>query len=507
MPALASPTRSRSCAVLLLSFTFALAAAAEPIAIDGVFDDWSGVPVAHTDPSGDAPPGAADLGALALSHDHDALYLRIDMGRETIMQDHEIELGGNLIVYLDTDNDPATGLGVQGLGADLELRLGQKRLLRHEGGTDEDRLNALGVVSAPTHSSEVFEIRIPFTPAPHDLAAERIIPTGPLRLALIEANAGDTLPDGGSVGYTITAVDPAAPAPIDFDRDETTDLRVLCHNVWRGNIRNTPDPFRRMLLAARPDIISYQEIYPSDWSVQQAVAFVESVLPAEGFQWHGARVNDNVTVSRWPILAEAEVGANLVCRIDLPDTVSAVDLVLFNAHTPCCDDNDGRDREHDQMAATWRDLINGAGPFDIEPTDAVMIMGDLNMVGYVRQLHSVRDGDIHDNATWGPDFAPARSAGSLAAVLPRHTHTRNIYTWRSDTSSFTPGKLDYVLYSPDTLVLRKGFTIWTPDMTPAALGAAGLRADDSPTASDHLAMVADFALPRPTRAGLHRDGP
>ena len=50
---------------------------------------------------------------------------------------------------------------------------------------------------------------------------------------------------------------------------------------------------------------------------------------------------------------------NLVVHIDLPAAMGRRDLVLFNAHLPCCDNDAGRDQESDNIAATWRDLLAG----------------------------------------------------------------------------------------------------------------------------------------------------
>ncbi len=206
------------------------------------------------------------------------------------------------------------------------------------------------------------------------------------------------------------------------------------------------------------------------------------------------------------ILQSAAVDGNLVCLIDLPDGSGSEplpNLVLFNCHTPCCDNESGRDSEHDHIAATWRDLLAGTGPFTIRSNDAVVMVGDFNMVGYRRQLTVLLDGDIIDNDTNGPDFSPGRAHGSLINAPLRHTHTRSNFTWWSSLSStYTPGKLDYTIFSDDVATLRRNFVLYTPEVPADVLTAYNLLATDS-EAADHLACIADldFTLAAPPEPG------
>ena len=78
--------------------------------------------------------------------------------------------------------------------------------------------------------------------------------------------------------------------------------------------------------------------------------------------------------------------------------------------------------------------------------------------------------------------------------LLRHTHARSTVTWRRDTSNYTPGKLDYIIYSKDVARLKRNYVLDTAEMPDDVLEAAGLERSDSLTASDHLAMVADFKV-------------
>lgn len=473
----------------------ALGARAQVVELDGLATEWSAAAVHAADPLGDVPAGMVDLTQLRLLSDDAALYLMVQVSRQSLLQDPELAgVASDLVLYLDLDDSTATGRPIEGVGVDLEVRLGTRQFVRYRPEPLVEPINRLGAMSLPSHSDTAFEIRIPFATAPDAADPGVLFAPGTVRLFLGERLGGDRLPDAGTVACAIVAVAPAPPDPIPLRRQDPGHLRVYSQNVARTSLVRDPPPFRRILAALDPDVICYQEAYESDLSIDAARAFAESALPsAPGAQWSGVRVADNLVLSRFPISQVAAVDDNLVCLLDLPAALGASDLVLFSAHTPCCGKNDGRDREHDHLAATWRDLLAGTGPFAIDPGCAVLMVGDFNMVGYRRQLEVLRDGRFIDPDTWGQDFAPARAAGSLRAAPLRHTHTRFHYTWRDDGSSFAPGRLDWFFYGPDRLTLRRSFALWTPDMPAGALAAAGLQADDS-RASDHLALVADFTL-------------
>jgi hypothetical protein len=77
-------------------------------------------------------------------------------------------------------------------------------------------------------------------------------------------------------------------------------------------------------------------------------------------------------------------------------------------------------------------------------------------------------------------------------VNARHPDARFTYTWRRDSGSFYPGKLDFLLYTGSTLILHRNFVLDTRSMTAANLAAHGLQAGDTGAGSDHAPVVADF---------------
>jgi len=468
------------------------------IFLDGHFDDWAGVAPVATDPITDVGRGEIDFSEVKVANDQDYLYLKIDLERETIWQNEALTAGGNDVrIYIDAEPSPKSEPGATRTGLPegaptchgLEIHLGSKLALICEDGIQVPlSLNEVGLFVAPTHSSSSFEIAVPYSVRPQFDRPVRVIGDPDVHFYIEETQGGDRVPDEGLLNYRLREGVPP-PVPITLQRQEKQDIRILSHNVLYSGPAKRPEHFKRYLKALQPDIVNFQEAW--EWSEGQVERFMQSV--SEG-PWHVAKVDDCVTASRYPITARAELLSNLVVLIDLPDQQASADLVLFNAHTPCCGDNTGRDYVHDLIASSWRDLLSGKGPFEIDSEDTVVMLGDFNMVGFQRQLRSLQDGDIIDNERFGPDFSPAREKGSLASAPLRHTHSRHFYTWRADPAPFTPGKLDYILFSNDTAELRNNFALWTPGMPQDILRQHGLERKDSILASDHLVLVADFVF-------------
>ncbi len=479
--------------LLALALGPAAATAAEQRAIllDGEFSDWRRIALLAHDPSGDGPDGGIDLGRLWAAHDSRYLYLRLAVGRETLLQNGLLEAAGsNLRLLLDYDASAATGLPVAGMGAEFEARLGERELFEYDAVGNPRQLSpGTGkVIALPTHSAAAFEIRVALPPA---VRPNKKTGGGrEIRLLLIdEQQGGDRLPDSGTLAYRLSGTPVEPLVPIDLERKKTGHLRLLSLNIADTSIARHPERYRRLLTAVAPDILSFQEV--RDWSIEQMRAFVAELFP--GRQWRAEGVADCVTVSPYPILGMAGVDQNLLVHIDLPEAMGRRDLVLFNVHLPCCDNDTERDRESDNIAATWRDLLAGDGPFAVDADDAMAVLGDFNFVGFRRQLRPIRRGVFIDSSL-GPSFTPGRGSGALRVTRARHTHANTVTTWRRNGSSFAPGRLDFIFFTGDALRHVKSFSLDTTEMDPAFRRAHSLRNGDSVRISDHLPLVADFEV-------------
>jgi hypothetical protein len=169
-------------------------------------------------------------------------------------------------------------------------------------------------------------------------------------------------------------------------------------------------------------------------------------------------------------------------------------MLFIAAHLRCCTADASRQIEVDRIVSFMRDARTAGGVITLPADTPIVIAGDMNLVGWRRQLETIVTGDIVDNATYGADSPPDWDGTSLAVPPSRHLDGRASYTWRSDTSTFYPGVLDWIFYTDSVLTLHNHFILETRTLLPATLTANGLLFDDIPVASDHAPRVADFTV-------------
>ncbi len=491
---------SRICAVFFLMIFLSLlpvplSAQAARIFMDGEFFDWESRPPAYSDPAGDQT-GAVDFGGLWIANDEDALYLRLDVGATLNIQDFN-----NVVLYLDSDNDVGTGMVIDGIGAELEWNFGNRSGRYFRGGaiTVVNHF-PLGLVTAPTVTSDKFEISLQRSARPD---GQNLLFSGAqIRLLFRDLDSGDALPnEPGGVSYTFSA-DPLPPLPFPaIARQDAGAIRVISYNVeFDGLSDPSRQPgFTRMLQALQPQIIGFQEIYSG--SATGTAAIVEAMLPAgAGESWHAAKVGpDIVAVSRFPILQSFGIIGNSgspgngAFLIDLRPAVDS-ELLFIVAHPPCCSNNAGRQFEVDAIMAFIRDARNPGGPLDLAPHTPVIIVGDMNLVGDAQQLRTLLDGNIINNGTFGPDFSPDWDGSELADLRPRHLNQPQFFTWLNPGSSFSPGRLDFMIFTDAVIDVRKSYILFTRPLPPDTLSAYHLQPLDD-AVSDHLPVVADLRFP------------
>ena len=137
-----------------LALTNGAQAQAARIFLDGSFGDWDNLNPAHIDASGDAPASGVDFTRLWIANDQQYLFLHFELGVETLIQE-----ANQIILYLDTDDDPATGQPVHGIGAELMWSFGQRTGVFTQGSVSQQiGHSALGIVTAPTVSATAFEV-------------------------------------------------------------------------------------------------------------------------------------------------------------------------------------------------------------------------------------------------------------------------------------------------------------------------------------------------------------
>lgn len=178
--------------VLLLHLSPARSQVAR-IFVDGFFSDWHNLKPLYTDASEDQASGGVDFGGLWGANDERFLFLRIDVGAEINMQNDN-----DIMIFLDTDDNSATGTHIHGIGAELEWDFGSKTGL-FVVGTDSIsiRHRHIGLVTAPTVTSTQFEIAFDRRVQPDGQTS--LFSHDTIRIVFADPGAGgDQLPDDGN---------------------------------------------------------------------------------------------------------------------------------------------------------------------------------------------------------------------------------------------------------------------------------------------------------------------
>ena len=460
-----------------------------PITIDGQFPDWANVPLAYSDMEGDGM--SADFADVKITYDQEFLFIYFNYHNgEFLMQDwNEFHL------YIDADNNASTGLDFNGIGAELDWTFGNREGIFYiDGASETIWQNDLKLRIAPTITSSEFEVAIARDSDIMTLVGSQVFIEGKIAISNSPSNSDYVPNESGGIAFSIGEDHVPLPVPIPLSRYYENDIRILTYNtLWDGILEPERQPrFKRIIQALDPDIIALQE--HSEWDAIDDI--IQSWFPQE--QWYASwTFRDLVVLSRFPILNDANMITSERTMAALLNTENELgkNLLIINSHLSCCDSNDDRQDQVDEFISVWREwIINGNGPFDLEDDTPFIHVGDFNFVGYRQQVETIRIGDIEDENKYGIDFLPDWDSTGIVDLYSRHTHKRMGYTWRSDGSSFNPGKLDYVFYSDATIDSGRHFILNTLAMGPDALNEYGLEWDDTQEASDHLPIIFDISM-------------
>ena len=455
--------------------------AAHPIVIDGLFDDWQEVPVTITDPEGDY--NYDDWAELKITNDDNFIFFKISLhSEETLLQNWN-----NFYLYIDADRDSLTGHPFRGLGTELAWHFGYRtgQYFEQDGIIDLWQ-NDITLRQAPTVTSTEFEIAI---------ARGSFVLSDPDSIAVIFSSfydTGDYMPDsweGAVYQLDTTVVGPAEPILL-----EKTGTRLVTYNTLNTGILE-PDrqpKFQRIIQALDPDIIALQE--HSEWN--EIGDIISSWFPEDTW-YQGYTFRDLVVLSKYPIINQANLisSERTMCALLQTDDPINPYLLILNSHFSCCDNDDDRQEQVDELVQVLREWrLNDNGPFDLPEGTPMFHVGDFNFVGYREQIETVTAGNIQDEGIYGSDFPLDWDGTAITDLFSRHTHKRMAYTWRSDGSSFNPGKLDYVLYTDSNLSILNHFVLNTLAMPDSILNEWELEAEDTNEASDHLPRIVDFMV-------------
>lgn len=482
-------------AVLPLHF---LAAQTLPIAIDGQFNDWTTAAVSFED-GVDAASGN-DLLRMSVANDEKYLFIRFEVSQEVVLTDNN-----DLTLFIDGDNNQLTGKSINGIGAELELRLGDRDGIFYFGNSQwYHDLSDVKFHSLPTFGGKVFEIAIGRSVKPN--GSTNLFTGNKIRLYFQNGTAGDKMPNTGQTfTYTFSSNPSPVYQPIDLQRLSPDHLRLMTWNVLSDGLLDIvrKPHFQRVLVAIQPDIVTFNECW--NMTAAQAVTFMNTALPlGNGQNWKAVKLDaGNITLSRYPILQNWYFypGHRLTASlIDLPDAVFDKDILVINGHLRCCSANSERQLEADAFVKFILDAKSPGGVIDLPENTPFVLSGDMNLVGWQQQYTTLTTGNIVNTGVFGNGGPLDWDGSPLLDVVSLQTDQRMAYTWHSDGSQYPPSRLDYHICSNSVLQVKKAFTLQTEIMPQARLTGFGLQLNDTGTASDHLPKVTDFVVTELTQA-------
>ena len=436
----------------------------------------------HEDPTGDGGNSSVDFRRVWASNDENFLFFRLETGEEINLQDNQ-----NISLYIDIDNDASTGIAIENIGAELVYNFGQRSGQVANGNNFINvGHNDVGVFSSPTVSSDEFEIAIRRT---HNssIGVDYFIDNN-IQFLFKNGSNGDQIPNEQALNYTLNNNLITQVIPFSFQK-EVDAFRLLSYNVRFDNLfeNNSGASQLRLIKSVNPDIIAFQEIY--DHSSLETTQLIENLFPNQN--WYHSKIDpDIIMVSKYPIKESQASDGNGFFLMD----VDGQDLLLINAHLPCCDNNIDRQVEIDKILSKIRDAKNGIGPINLIENTPIILVGDLNLVGDYENQRTLIEGDIANNNAFGPDFNPDWNDSAFTDAKPAATNLPMHITWYSPGSSFAPGRLDYQIYTASVLNVENTFSLLTNALSTESLNESDLEINDSMNGSDHTPLVTDYSF-------------
>jgi endonuclease/exonuclease/phosphatase family metal-dependent hydrolase len=298
------------------------------------------------------------------------------------------------------------------------------------------------------------------------------------------------------------------------DEPSTQDsgLRVLSWNISSNGFVRQPDDFQALLRWADADIVMLDEVRPvadagklqtvlsglqteqeSVWNIDYGISggrqrgVIASRLPLESLPEFSEFIPYPEAAMAYILAAMSaheRADSELSMDFGIPVNGAVVlagdrRLLVVVADLQCC----GKDR------ASWQEYRRRVESREIRrvisevlnrtEVDAVILAGDFNLVNSPFPLALLA----------GP--YPHPHPGLIAAEI-YHRDGSTAWTWDGRGTPFPSGTLDYQLYGPHSLHVRKGIILDTEDLDPEHLDRYGLEAEASRRLSRHRPLLVEY---------------
>ena len=460
------------------------------INVDGFFDDWNSVNDKYVDDLFDTQ--GVDLLSFSVFNNNEYLYIKIKCDQEIDLTEQFIT-PSKIIINIDSDNNTSTGYYTNNIGSEFGINFFDKLIWDDTNFPLVDTLSLydFGIIPLPTYSSDEFEIAI-----------NRQLFSDTISISIKEVVGGDIMPDNGSVFTYIFDNSSVNYNTVDLLKNNNNDLRIMTYNVLSNGLKSNSrkDEHHRIFEVVDADIITYQECGNTNYS--DVVAFLDT-----NYINYPHILTDlntgNLTISKYPSINSWQISTRINAElIDLPDNIYLSDILVINAHPPCCGNNEGRQENFDAVIAFIHDAKTVGGVIDLPTNTPISFSGDMNLVGYSKQYYTIINGSISDTNTFGNGGFPDWDNTPLKDQVCYFNEKQIAYTWDKsypDIGDYPPGRLDFVFYTNSVMSVSKSFIMSTEHMSPLLLSQNNLFWNDTKSASDHFPIIVDFILPlKPT---------
>lgn len=494
--------------------------------LDGDLGDWTGIPVWTEAASLSAPSPAAGAPPITLrrawaADDAFWWYLSIEVSDSV----NVMAMPGTLHLLIDADEQAGTGAtafampGVDfavdlsrsdkrqgnGYGAGAALRtVGAGGLNEHRSPYDNELL------ALPSWSSPRFELRI--ARAGHADGFAALGPRVRAQIVFEAANGAIHALPPASYRFTTPKLPVPAPAVSTIPKVAVGATRIAQWNVSEGSFRK-PARHALLLAAVEPHVIMLDEVHSEISDAVLADFFSLPALAALG-RWEFVH---SVTGGRQKTMIASRVGA-----VRPAATMRRVeyDAGALDSLRPLVPDP----FKHAMDIEAAAQLSSTGGWITIDGLETLFVPLDLQSAGYhqsgqdklrILQSRTLRARVMRELATGaqrapvviGGDFNTVGSFAPLGELMhgldtdgsdltigdARRLGDPTVATWASATvAQFSPGRLDFTLFSDAVFERTGGFVFSSTDLAPAFATAKGLTPNLSPETSDHMIVVTDL---------------
>ena len=475
---------------LFLLFSFE-AFSQNTIKIDGFFDDWNNNQDTYLDDTLDSQ--GVDLLSFSVCDDDDNLYIRIKLSDEIDLTE-QFYNPAKIYINIDADNNPSTGYFTNGIGSEYGINFFDKFIFDDTNYPTVDTLSLydLDIIPLPTYSSDEFEIAI-----------NRTFFSDTILISIKEIVGNDFMPNNGSIfTYIFSNCSSPTATSTNFLKNDSNNLRLLTYNVLSNGLtsNNRIEKHRRIFNSVNADIITYQECGNTNYN--DVISFLDTNSIYYPYIYPDLN-SGNLTISKFPSIQSWQVHNKIDAElIDLPDNIYSTDILIINAHPPCCNNNAGRQENFDALINFIQDAKTIGGVIDLPINTPISFSGDMNLVGYSEQYYTILNGTISDTINFGNGGFPDWDNSPLKDEICYFNEKDIAYTWdkwNPSIGDYPPGRLDFVFFTNSVMSVDKSFIISTEHMSPLLLAQNNLFNNDT-DASDHLPVIVDFVLPMITQS-------